>query len=188
MMSDPFNQKISQYLDGDLNRRESLYLLTTLEQQPHLQATMQRYQLINQALKARPVITANTDFVAQLKQKLKEEPVYLLPRQPRKRYYKTAALALAASLTAIAVIVPISMKINATYSASPVTLAQRSTPPTHTPANEALAVNHTRQPLRIVPVNKRFQDYLQAHNGSLYTNGATNFQYRPQLASYGGGE
>lgn len=181
MMTNPLHKKVSQFLDDDLSQSESLHLLTAMQQQPDLQATMHRYQLINQALRARPVPVADTTFSAQITQKLASEPVYLLPqRRPKSQHYKTAALALAASITAAAIIIPVSMKINTEQTR----MALASTEQTYgklIPAKSA-------QPLHLYPVNQRFQGYLQAHNGSLYTNGAADLQYRTQLASYDQGE
>jgi sigma-E factor negative regulatory protein RseA len=197
MMVDPLNQKISQYLDGDLDPAEVLQLLQAMQQQPHLNQTMQRYALINQAVKSRPVIMADAAFTVQLQEKLAQEPVYFLPQHRRKIYfYPKAALALAASLMAVAVIVPIVKNLNARQSPAVFSGAQYPQMPTKDTLMSAntlqsgLLANSPakRQTTRLYPVNKRFQDYLQAHNGSLYMNDPANFQYRAQVASYGRGE
>ncbi|NOT86009.1 MAG: sigma-E factor negative regulatory protein [Methylococcaceae bacterium] len=193
-MSEPINQKISQFLDDDLNQSESLHLLTAMQQQPHLQATMQRYLLINQALKSKSIVVADVDFVAQIAQQLEQEPVYLLPKRRREaRNYKPVFLALAASISAMAIIVPITLKMNARHNVNPVALAQLQSEfsvdsPETIPTSGGYELPEPAQPMRLYPVNKRFQDYLQAHNSSLYTNDPANFQTRAQLASYGQGQ
>ncbi|MEQ1636157.1 MAG: sigma-E factor negative regulatory protein [Methylococcales bacterium] len=198
-MSDPIHQKISQFLDDDLNQLESLQLLNALQQQPHLQSTMQRYLLINQALKSRPVLAASEGFVAQIQQKLEQEPVYFLPRQSRisPPFFKKAALALAASVAAVAIILPVGMRVISINHTGVLNLAQQQAVKSTKqallgahPSDAGLLVsNNSGSSMRMYPVNQRFQDYLQAHNGSLYTtNGVENLQYRAQLASYGKGE
>lgn len=190
-MSDTLNQKISQYLDDDLDSSESLKLLQLMQQEPRHQATMQRYALINHALKTRPTLMADTNFSEQLHAKLASEPVYLLRQQAhRKNTYWKPALALAASLMAVAILVPVAKKISAEHSPEPaLAMAQLRPANIHNNAVRGMMVpQNAIPPTRMFPVNKRFQDYLQAHNGSLYTNGAANFQYSAQLAGYGQGE
>lgn len=197
-MTDPLNQKISQFLDDDLGASESLKLLRALENQPELKRTMQRYALINQALKTRPALMADASFSEQLQAKLAKEPVYLLPkRRLRPPIYQKAALALAASLTAVAILVPTLNKnvdipqllaafTPDLYSSEPAAKNPQTALNTlHAEASSFLgAPNFARQ----YPVTNRFRNHLQAHNDSLYTNGAANFQYNAQLTHYGQGE
>lgn len=181
-MSDQINQKISQFLDDDLNDLESLQLLKAMQQQPHLQKTIQRYQLINQAVKSRPVLMADQHFADQIRQQLEQEPVYLLPqRRLKANPYKAVALGLAASIAAIAFIAPTVTKLNVGNHYSTASVAQQKLDATST---QVLVANVQKQTMRMYPVNKRFQGYLLAHNDSLYTNGAANFQNHTQLASY----
>lgn len=183
-MSDSFNQKISQYLDNELSSTESFQLLQAMQQQPEHQETMQRYMLIKQALKARPALMAEADFSVKLRQQLAQEPTYLLPqKRPKTHAWQKPILALAASFLAVAIIVPVVKKINTAHTTPTLAMVQTYQGSSlrggmlMTPSNESVAHPY--------PVNKRFQDYLQAHNGSLYTNGAANFQTRAQLAGYG---
>lgn len=194
-MSDLLNQKISQYLDGDLNSAESVQLLSHMQQQPQLQRTLQRYELIQQALKVRPVLSADALFAEQVQAKLAQEPHYLLPkRKPKARPYRTAVWALAASLAVAVVIVPMVKNINARMPVSAMTVAQQANVQEQAQdvrlneaALAAMIMQHELQSVRFNSVNRQ-QANMQAYESGLYTNGAVDLQYRGQLANYGSGE
>lgn len=173
-MSEQINQKISQYLDRDLSRKDTLQLFQTMQQDEQVQAKLQRYLIAQQALKARPVIMADNDFLSKVKQELEHEPVYLQSPKPIQSSHKTALLALAASIVAVAVIVPTWIKTTQTGPLGTMAMVQRS--------DDADMESSDR--VRVYPVNQRFQDYLQAHNGSLYTNGTAKLKAHTHLASY----
>jgi sigma-E factor negative regulatory protein RseA len=175
-MTNQIHKKLSQYLDGDLEKAEALELLTLMQADPELQQKLRRYLIVQQALKTTPVATANTDFLSKVKQGIEHEPVYLLPRQaPIKPVRKATILALAAALGAFAVIVPIWKKAAPNSPAEQVYLSQQ----------QPTADFDKLQRVRTFPVNQRFHNYLQAHNGSLYTNGTAIYQAQARLASIG---
>lgn len=194
-MSDLLNQKISQYLDGDLNPSESVQLLSHMQQQPQLQRTLQRYELIQQALKARPVLSADALFAEQVQARLAQEPHYLLPkRKPKARPYRTAVWALAASLAMVAVIVPMVKTIHERLPMSAMTLAQQERArgqaedvKLNEAALAAMLTQHELQSMQFNSVNRQ-QANMQAYESGLYTNGAVDLRYPGQLANYGSGE
>lgn len=176
MMTDPINQKISQYLDGDLERGEALELFKHMQNDVQLQNKLQRYLVAQQALRSIPVLMAESDFLSKVKHELEHEPVYLMPRpQPVKPLRKASMLALVASLGALAVIVPVWKKATAINPSGQMLLTRQQT----------TADIETPERVRTYPVNQRFESYLQAHNGSLYTNGTARIQTQARLASYG---
>ncbi len=174
-MTNQINQKISQYLDGDLDRSDAVQLLKTLQQDEQLQTKLQRYIVAQQALKSTPVMMAESDFLSKVRQELEHEPIHFQAK-PRavKPAHKTPIWALAASVAALAVIVPAWMKATVVNPNASMLMVQEQ-PKTTSESSERV---------RVYPVNQRFQDYLQAHNGSLYTNGAAKLQGQTQLASY----
>lgn len=198
-MSDLSNQKISQYLDGDLSAAESMQLLGDMQQQPQLQQTLQRYKLIQQVLKARPVLSADATFAAEIQAKLAQEPHYLLPKKSPQAQsshaYRTVAWALAASLVAAVVIVPRLKNMNAGVPATTMAVAQQENIQTQAQevrlneaALEALIMQHELQSVRFDSINRQ-QASVPAYASGLYTNGAVDLQYhRGQLANYGSGE
>ena len=175
-MTDQSHKQLSQYLDGDLEKSEALGLFRQMQNDPTLQEKLQRYLIAQQVLKSAPVVMASSDFLSKVKQGVESEPVYLMPRQsPAKPMRKAAMLALAASLGAMAVIIPIWKKAAPNHSADQVYLSQQQTP----------VDADNLQRVRTYPVNQRFHSYLQAHNGSLYTNGTAIYQAQARLASFG---
>ncbi len=173
-MSEQMNQKISQYLDRDLSRSDTLELFKTMQQDEQVQAKLQRYLIAQQALKAKPVIMADSDFLSKVKQELEHEPVYIQPPKPAQLHHKPALWALAASIVAVAIIVPTWIKTTQTVPLGTMAMVQKST----------TADFESSDRVRVYPVNQRFQDYLQAHNGSLYTNGTAKLKAQTHLASY----
>lgn len=175
-MSEQLNQKISQYLDGDLDRNDALHLLKEMQVDTRLQSKLQRYLIAQQAIRATPSIMAEQDFLSKVQQGLQSEPVYFLPKAKSKinTLKKSSLLAVAASLVALTVMVPVWMKSTFVNPNASMMLSQEKT----------TDVTERSEHVRMYPVNQRFQDYLQAHNGSLYTNGTTRNLAQAQLAGY----
>ena len=174
-MSEDLNQKISQFLDNELDPVDALSLLKKMRSQPELQDKLNRYEMISHAMKADAFLLTKADFSTKLQQQIQQEPVYLLPQ--RKRFKPShKQMALAASFVIVAVIVGRSM----------------NDPDPHFKAASALQVAQQPHPEKSVnpaevpqnQLNKRINDYLQAHNSSVYTNGEANFQPFARVATY----
>ena len=173
-MSEDLNQKISQFLDNELDPVDALSLLKKMRSQPELQDKLNRYEMISHAMKADAFLLTKADFSTKIQQQIQQEPVYLLPQ--RKRFKPShQQMALAASLVIVAVIVGRSM----------------NDPDQHFKAASALQVAQQLPPEKLVnsvevpqnQLNKRINDYLQAHNSSVYTNGEANFQPFARVAT-----
>ncbi|WP_020157997.1 sigma-E factor negative regulatory protein [Methylobacter marinus] len=177
-MHEDLDQKISQFLDNELSADEALNLLQKLQQHPELKDKMSRYATISHALKTDLYTPSRPDFVDRIRQEIQHEPVYMLPQHKKfKRSHKISAIA--ASIAAIAVIVSQSVNYRAgQYPAQPIEVAQTELP--EPPADSAVYMDQAEQ----YPVNTRFNDYLQAHNGSVYTNGEVNFRSFASVTVY----
>jgi sigma-E factor negative regulatory protein RseA len=178
-MSEDLNQKISQFLDNELDHVQALNLLKKMRFQPELQDKMNRYEAISHALKTDIFLTTMSDFSAKTHQQIQQEPVYLLPQ--RKPYKQTPKLiALAASIAIVAVVAGhnINGQDQHLKAASAVQVAQHQLP--EQPSNPVVYANQAAQ----YPLNKRINDYLQAHNNSVYTNGEANFQPYARVTAY----
>ncbi len=191
-MDEEVNQKISQFIDNEMTVDEALGLLKDLRSQPGLQKTVNRYQVASNALSGGQGqnVTASPDFLAGVKKGIANEPVYLFPPKARSRASKQAVVAIAASVALVAVLAarldndkPAAMKLD-TLSASAVPVAKKQqvlaqkrmlAPGLH---EESLKKREESEQ------NNRFNDFLQAHNTSLYTNGAATFQPYVQTVSY----
>ncbi|MDD2722436.1 MAG: sigma-E factor negative regulatory protein [Methylovulum sp.] len=168
-MNEEMNPKISQFLDNELDYDEALDLLQKLRANPELTNKLNRYEAISHALKTDQFLNLSTDFSEKVSQQLQHEPVYLLPRKkPANRRFPYQWLALAASVAVVSVLAVRSLPHlggNDKVPATSLQVAQQQTPktlpnsPVDTPKTESE-----------IPLNARINDYLQAHNGSVYAN------------------
>ena len=182
-MSEDLNQKISQFLDNELNHIEALNLLHKIQSQPALQDKLNRYEVISHAIKTDAFLLTKDDFSKNIHQQIQQEPVYLLPqhkslKRTQHKSFKSSRkqIAVAASIVIVAVIAGRSLNDQSsnTRSASILQVAQH--PSTEQRVNTNQEAQH--------PLNKRINDYLQAHNSSVYTNGEANFQPFAKVTAY----
>jgi sigma-E factor negative regulatory protein RseA len=175
-MPEDLNQKISQFLDDDLNQNDALLLLKKMRSQPELRDKFNRYQAISHAMKTETFLLPKTDFSTKIHQQIQQEPVYLLPKkQSFQRNHKK--IALAASIALVAVITGRYANNMAQHPKAASTTFQVAQHQLPEPLGKP--VDATQYPL-----NKRINDYLQAHNSSVYTNGEANFQPFARVTSY----
>ncbi|WAK02911.1 sigma-E factor negative regulatory protein [Methylobacter sp. YRD-M1] len=177
-MHEDLNQKISQFLDNELSADESLSLLQKIQQNAELRDKMNRYAAVSHALKTDTFISPRSDFLERISQEIQHEPVYMLPQHNKfKRSHKFSALA--ASIAVVAVIASQSMKYQTEqYQTAPIEVTQSQLPEQ---SSDSIVY---RDQTRHYPVNTRFNDYLQAHNSSVYTNGEVNFQSFASVTVY----
>jgi len=182
-MPEDLNQKISQFLDNELDHVNALSLLRKIQLQSELQNKLNRYEAISHAMKTDVFLLTKPDLATKIHQQIQKEPHYLLPQQrsqqkPLKSNHKH--IAVAASFALIAVIAGSNMNSSDQHSkaASVIQVAQKQLPKQST--NPVAYANKAEQD----PLNKRINDYLQAHNSSVYTNGEANFQPFARVTAY----
>ena len=178
-MTENLNQKISQFLDNELDHVNALSLLRKLQLQPELQDKLDRYGAISHAIKTDVFLLTKPDLAAKIHQQIQNEPHYLLPQQrSQKEQLKSnhKHIAVAASLALVAVIAGSNVNRPDQHSkaASVIQVAQQQS------SNPVVHANKTEH----YPLNKRINDYLQAHNSSVYTNGEANFQPFARVTAY----
>jgi sigma-E factor negative regulatory protein RseA len=176
-MHEDLNQKISQFLDNELDQDEALSILQKMQLQPDLKNKMIRYEAISHVLKTDMFLCPAPDFSTRINQQIQHEPFYLLPKthqlnenKPLKRGNKM--LALAASIVVVAIISAqgVNRSGNKLKTSSTIQLAQQPV------IEQSLAPGANPQRDAQYPINARINDYLQAHNTSVYTNGEANFR------------
>ncbi|MEQ1527946.1 MAG: sigma-E factor negative regulatory protein [Methylococcales bacterium] len=181
-MHEEYNQKISQLLDNELTQSEALSLLKSMQLQPELLNKLNRYEAISHALKTEVFLLAKTDFSANVSQQIQHEPNYLLPQRQRFQYgYKM--LALAASVAAVAVIASWDVIQHQTPGQSLQSAFTAKAPAPQAPPNQDIQIAQ-QKPSELAPLNQRINDYLQAHNNSVYTNGEANFKPFTRVTAY----
>jgi sigma-E factor negative regulatory protein RseA len=169
-MPEDLNQKVSQFLDNELDNDEALTLLQKMQLQSELQDKMYRYEAISHAMKSDVFLVAESDFSARIREQIQQEPDYFLPQhKPINRDSKL--IALAASIAIVAVIAgrSISDQDQHSRSVSTTQVVAQHRPPEQS-ANPSAYANQVAK----YPLNKRINDYLQAHNSSVYTDEAAS--------------
>ena len=174
-MNDLLNQQLSQFIDNELDAKESLAFKKELLRNPDLQARLKRYQLISQAIKSTSTIEINAGFSDQIKAQLAQEPIHFLPQQKiATKPYKQ--LAIAASLMAIA--------ITSVYSVTYLQRQFQDVTAIQVAQNPVNDKNHNASSTFEYPLNKQINDYLQAHNDGLKESPDAIYQPYTRLSSY----
>lgn len=165
-MNNSLNQKISQLIDHDLDCDDALKLLETLQHDQNLENTLKRYAAISHALKSQEVLVIKSDFSARITQEIQREAYHLQPRKQTSNVRYPVHFALAASVAVLAILVASIVKNDAHFNPSNagVPMAQKSLGQTLT---ASLPEHHFAQAHDKYPLNKRINDYLQAHNAHL---------------------
>lgn len=151
------NQKISLLIDDELDSRQAQRLLQEIQHDPELQATLQRYQLLGQALKYKQCQVLDKQFAAKIHQQISQEPSYLLPSakpvtvvKPNRFSVQKAGLALAASI----LLAIMWLTSNQAYQQAPLPSLVFMAPQQDVPAG----------------MSPRLNEYLQAHDNTLYSS------------------
>ena len=108
-MSDQFNEKISAFLDDELELSEMEGIRKKFEQDSDVQLRLNRYALISESLKGNHNVSDAQKVAEQVRKRLINEPTILTPTRPNKTNpvdnWKTyfAGAAVAATVAAVAV-------------------------------------------------------------------------------------
>jgi sigma-E factor negative regulatory protein RseA len=191
-MHEEINQKISTLVDGELGYSETLELLKKMQSDEALKHKMGRYQAISEALKTDTFYQVSPDFSCKVFQEIQQEPAYFLPKvqkqsdhtlPSKQQPYRNKLFALAASLLVVAAFVGQGFR-NELLANKPrqtsIAMASAQSPLPVPRIPPAQSTQHKQKPL-----TAQFNDYLQAHNNSVYTNGEANFQPYAAVTSYG---
>ena len=186
-MADDINQKISCFIDDELNYNETLDLLKECQSNPTLRNKLNRYQTTAYSLSSKKILPIKEDFLSQVQQGISKEPLYFptINLQPKKSYRTFMALAACVSLIALLILKPSKEKPLKVNIVSSSTMAAITILPEIDQQKTIKIASHNAQKTKQNNHhNNRFNDYLQAHNTSLYTNSAVTFQPYTQTASY----
>ena len=175
-MNEDLNLKISQLIDDELDKDESVQLLELVNKHPELAETLNRYETVGSVIRSEACLQAETDFVGRISQEIRGEPVVLAPNRSRFKKSYQAVAAMAASVAIISVFV----------------MGGRSLPVDDFQSEQVVAENQETEKAVTVadeteypPADKRFLDYLEAHDGSLYAAGASAVHPYARVVSYG---
>lgn len=168
-MHEHINEKISQFVDDELDADQALTLLQQLRFNDELKNKLQRYQAISHAVKAETYIAPRADFLDRIHQDLEHEPVYLLPQRKATSSIKPQhkILALVASAALVAVILPkdvTSLHSPQIKASAGLTLAQRQ---------PRMSENVIKQKPNALPLNAQINDYMRTHDKTTEDNNET---------------
>ena len=152
-MQEQTNEKISLFIDDELDSQKALLLLKKIKQDEALQGVLQRYQLMSLVLKNEESSLLDRRFAENIQQQIRSEPSYLLPRKKPEINWQKTGFAIAASIV-LAVVWLVNKIDNRSNSAPP------------QPEIAFIAP----QSIQSGVMNARFNDYLQAHENEVYIN------------------
>lgn len=175
-MNIEINQKISQFLDGEMDHTEMEKLLLIIKQQPELKNKMNRYQTVRHVLRTDDAPIAYDCFLDKINQEIKQDPHYFIPKQQVKTrpysVWQRASLAIAATVVCVAVF--LNQQGNVKNRETNRLVAENQVADTQLQAtNEQQNKQH-----------ERFKAYLQKHSNELYTYGSLDVHPLGSVASY----
>jgi sigma-E factor negative regulatory protein RseA len=175
-MHEDLNQKLSQLADDELALEEAFVLLNEMQSSQELKNKFNRYGAISQALKTGSFLIPDPDFSAKISSQIKQEPFYLIPQRKSNLRHGRKLFATAASIAVIGVVAGFGVN-RQTENVKMASAFQPSGPASDNPGVSGRNFNSGQ-------VNKQINDYLQAHNSSVYTNGQANFQPYARVTTY----
>lgn len=195
-MNDDLNLKISQLIDDELSKAESVKLLELIHKHPELENKLRRYEIVAGVVKSDRFMHADDDFVSKVSQGIQQEAIVFAPNRLRPRFAIQTLSAIAASVAVIAIIVFGGLNsvpdLDLTSNELQATLALTEKLDT----KDAIVVATQVKPETIIvavatvkenkaKVDPRFIEYLEAHDNSLYAAGSPGFQSYIKVVSYG---
>jgi sigma-E factor negative regulatory protein RseA len=107
-MDDKLKEKLSAFMDGELNDAEAAEVYQQLQHDDELKASWSRFHLIRDALKYEVSGLKNDELASRVSAALEDEPVVMAPKRRRGQVHQftrhVASFAVAASLTAVAIL------------------------------------------------------------------------------------
>ncbi len=115
-MKKEIHQKISSYLDNDLDSYEEETLLLKISKDSELINKLTRYQAVKHVLKQDSFINVKAGFLDKIKQEIDHEPHFLIPKQKVKKrqfgLWQKTSVAMVASAVIAVVLVPKNIELN----------------------------------------------------------------------------
>lgn len=164
-MQEQLNEKLSQFIDDELDCEHALSLLKSVQSDELLKDKLRRYQIVSQVLKSNEYSPVSSDFADKIHRQIRQEPIYFLPQKKSSVNWQKAALAIAASI-ALAV----------------VWVASKVDKQTNSPFGTVEIVAHGTVPADAM--SARFNEYLQAHDNALYVNSMQTAQPYARVVGY----
>jgi sigma-E factor negative regulatory protein RseA len=179
-MSQQFEEQLSAFMDGELGRDETRFLLRRTESDGRLAARWTRYHVARQALRRQEIVAIRVDFASAVMARLEAENAPQAARTPWLRWGSGGAIAAAVAVAALMVTRPADQP-------SPAPIAA-TTNPARTP--QVASVTAPAANTEIAAANPAFQAPLvpnspiQTTAASLSTDVTEPVGFDPRLQSY----
>ena len=105
-MSQPFEEELSAFMDGELGRDETRFLLKRVEGDGQVVRRWARYHLVRQTLRRLDVVALRADFASSLMARLDAEAMPQSRMNPWLRWGSGGAIAAAVAVTALMITKP----------------------------------------------------------------------------------
>jgi len=153
-MTDPIQEQLSAFHDGELATAEAELLLKRLQRDPQLRGTIGRYALIGEALRATEAGGPSRNFAEQISQAIEQEAIPKRIWRPVASWLKpVAGGAIAAGVAAIALV---SLRIAPLDKPAAVAAVEADVPaPAAEVAAARVAENTDPAPRYTVPMNNK---------------------------------
>jgi len=178
-MSQQFEEQLSAFMDGELGRDETRFLLKRTANDGGLTARWTRYHVARQALRRQEIVAIRVDFASSIMAQLDAESAPQSARTPWLRWGSGGAIAAAVAVAALMVTRP-------TAQPSPTPIA--ATNPARTP--QVASVTAPTASSEIAAANPAFQAPLvpnspiQTQAASFGSDLSEPVTYDPRLQSY----
>ena len=179
-MSQQFEEQLSAFMDGELGRDETRFLLKRTGSDGELTARWSRYHVARQALRRQEIVTIRVDFASRVMAELEAETAPDAVRTPWLRWGSGGAIAAAVAVAALMVTRPAEQP-------SPTPIAAATNPAR---APQIASVNAPTASSEIAAANPAFQSPLvpnspiQTTAASLSTNVTEPVGFDPRMQSY----
>ena len=177
-MSQQFEEQLSAFMDGELGRDETRFLLRRTETDGRLAERWTRYHVVRQALRRQEIVVLRADFSSVVMTRLGAEQMPQAGRNPWLRWGSGGAIAAAVAVAALMVTRPTEQTALAPVAA------------TTNPARTLQAVPTTPAPTEIASTNPALQAPLvpnspiQTTAASFGTDLAEPAGFDPRTQSY----
>ncbi|MCF6203653.1 MAG: sigma-E factor negative regulatory protein [Methylococcaceae bacterium] len=194
-MNTEINQKISSFLDNDLNSYDEEKLLLKMSKDPELINKLTRYQTVRHVLKQDEFVTVKPGFLDKIKQEIDQEPHFFMPKQKVKKrqfgLWQKTSVAMAACTVLAVILFSQNSELNLENNIAPNVLATSdvSVVPQQVVATKSTTAKSTEAKTQSLELDKvttqedvefqlasdykkiqheRLKAYLQAHSDNSY--------------------
>jgi sigma-E factor negative regulatory protein RseA len=180
-MSQQFEEQLSAFMDGELGRDETRFVLRRAESDSRLAARWSRYHVARQALRRQEIVAIRVDFASSIMAQLEAESAPQSARTPWLRWGSGGAIAAAVAVAALMVTRPAEQPSPTPIAAAtnPARAPQVATITAPSASNNAVAAANPAFQAPLVPNSP-----IQTTAAALSTDVTEPVGFDPRMQSY----